>query len=67
MKVYVITKAHLFGEEKYVGIASSFKKAEKLLREQFPYMRKDKLANGHCYYSDNSDHRQLLFIKEEEI
>ena len=30
MKVFVVTMATLFGEERYVGLAASRKKAEKL-------------------------------------
>jgi len=66
MKVYVAVKAKPFGEELYVGVAGTYKKAEKLLRNQYPHMRKDAWSTTNCYYADNKK-EWLLFIKEEEV
>lgn len=64
MKVYVATMSALFGEERYIGVAASRKKAEKLLRDKWPHMRKDEWST--CYYADKKKDL-LLFIHEEEI
>ncbi len=64
MKVYVATKTKPFEEERYICVAGTYKKAEKLLRSQFPHMRKDEWAT--CYYADKKK-ELLLFIHEEEI
>lgn len=64
MKVYVLTKAKPLGVEEYVGVAATHKKAEKRLRELFPYMRKD--GDTKVFISDR-DNKYLLFIHEEEI
>ena len=66
MKVFVATKTKPFEEEQYIGVAGTYKKAEKLLRSQFPHMRKDEWAGGNCYYANNKK-ELLLIIHEEEI
>lgn len=63
MKVYVITKAKPFEPETYLGIKKTVKKAEKFLRELFPYMRK----TGNGAYVSGADNEYLLFIHEEEL
>lgn len=72
MKVYVMTEAKLFGEERYVGVAKSFKEAEKKLRNLAPYMREFKAPpmpcreSTRCYMTDKGG-QMLFFIHEEEL
>lgn len=68
MKVYVMTEAKLFGVERYVGIAKSFKEAEKKLRNVAPYMRPTDSSDRktRCYMADTTG-QLLLFIHEEEL
>lgn len=62
MKVIVITKAKMFQEEQFVGVAESIKSAEKLMKTEFPYMRK----TGDSYVSD-AKNTWLLFAREVEV
>ncbi len=61
-KIYVITKAEPLKEEKYVGIRSTRKLAEKFLRDRFPNMR----PYDDAFVSDKTE-SLLLFIREEEL
>lgn len=66
MKVYVVTKAKPLESEMYVGVAKSVKDAEKIMRANFPYMRKV----GNEYISEmniSNPKAYLLFVHEEEI
>lgn len=67
MKVYVITKAKPFSEERFIGVASSKKKAEKVLRKQFPYMRLGSDNDGYWTYTSDAKVEYVLFIREEEV
>lgn len=68
MKVFVVTKAKPLQSEIYIGVKKTLKDAEKLLRSEFPHMRKteDSISNQHNYASDK-DSLWLLFVHEEEI
>lgn len=63
MKVYVMTTAKPFGEERYAGVKATKKAAEKAFRQLYPHMRSD---GNDSYVSDNNN-QLLLFIHEEEI
>lgn len=67
MKVYVMTEAKLFGEERYVGVKKSVKEAEKCFRNIYPHMRRSGGNPGRAFLSDASKEPMLLFIHEEEI
>lgn len=67
MKVYVITKAHLFEEEVYVGVANSLKNAEKKLRKEYPHMKPTGSTAGVSTYVSEKLVPELLFIHEEEL
>lgn len=70
MKIYVMTKAKLFKEEIYIGVAKSIKDAEKSLRTSYPHMRpsstREEVCKTRSYVSDSSN-QLLLFIREEEV
>lgn len=68
MKIYVATKAKLFGDEIYLFAKGSKKAAEKALREQFPYMRSTPSGSDRISsYTSDRNNSYLLFIREEEI
>ena len=69
MKVYVITRAKIFGAETYVGVKKSLKDAEKYLRKLYPHMRKtaSKAEYHKAAYFTNSNNDTLLFIREEDL
>lgn len=67
MKVYVITKAKSFEKEIYVGVASTKKKAENILRKEYPHMKKVSEMYGVSSYKDGNPVKYLLFIREEEV
>lgn len=67
MKVYVITKAKPFQGERFIGVASSKKKAEKVLRKQFPYMKSGSDNDGYWTYTSDAKVEYVLFIREEEV
>ena len=62
MKVIIITKARPLQNETYYGVASSIKNAEKLIRSEYPHMRK--IDNG---YSSDKDNEFLFFLKEVTV
>ena len=68
MKVYVMTKAKLFGAEIFVDVKGSKKAAEKAFREQYPFMRH---SYGDSYTSQKEitpdNGALLLFIHEREV
>lgn len=62
MKVYVALKYKPFGEEEFVGIGKTKKKALGILKREFPYMRNmnDSLVSDKsCEY--------LLEVREVEV
>lgn len=63
-KVYVTTKAMIFGTEEFIDVFGTYNEAESSLREMFPYMRKAKSES--TYWSDR-DKMMLLFIHEKEV
>ena len=66
MKVYVVTGSKPFAPEIYLGVKASKKAAEKMLREQYPHMKKSADKPGLCSYFAERE-GTLLFIHEEEI
>lgn len=62
MKIIVITKAKPLQNETYFGVASNIKNAEKLIRNEYPHMRK--IDGG---YSSDKDNTYFLFLREEEV
>ena len=68
MKVYVITEAKLFREERYVTVKATMKEAEKTVRKIAPHAKPtdSNASNQKAYFSDGSK-QMLLFIREEEI
>ena len=68
MKVYVMTKAKLFGDEIFVDVKPTRKAAEKAFREQYPFMRH---SYGDSYTSQKEitldNGALLLFIHEREV
>ena len=71
MKVYVATKAKVFGPEIYLHVSKSKKDAEKKLRRVYPYMRPTDMVNRDdalCFLKDaRVNTPDLLFIHEEII
>ena len=61
-QVIVITKFKPLRHETYFGVASTIKNAEKLIREQYPHMRK--LENG---YSSDVSNEYLFSLRAETV
>lgn len=66
MKVYVMTKCKPFKEEVYIGVTNSLKKAESLLRKNYPHMTPTGKAGGVNTYMDR-DAQMLFFVHEEQV
>ena len=64
MKVYVMTKAHPFQPEVFVGVKGNRKAAENELRLKYPVMKWD--AKNEYYKADNFS-TLMLFIRECEV
>lgn len=65
MKVYVTTYAAPFQPEIFIDVSGSRKAAEKVLRAEFPHMRKTE-NDPNCFLSDKRG-AVLLFIHEKEV
>ena len=69
--VFVVTKAELMQPELYVGVRSTFKKAEQLIRQSYPNARKDQpmgsRGNMTSFYCKSNGHESLMFIHQEPL
>lgn len=67
MEVYVITRAKPLEDERYFGIASSFKNAEKKIRKSYPHVKRLEsytFANGKRMQDNDFE---LFFIRKETL
>ena len=63
-KVYVTTKARIFGTEEFIDVFGTYNEAKDSLREKFPYMRKGRTED--VWWAD-CNKEMLLFIHEKEV
>lgn len=69
MKVYVMTKAKLFGDEIFVDVKPTKKAAEKAFRERYPHMRYSGMGDSYTSQKEITPDNGalLLFIHEREV
>lgn len=68
--VYVVTRAQLFGPENLYKVFASYKEAEKVLRKEFPHMRRDHgnyTNTDYAAFAEDGSYERFIFIHEMQV